>query len=1250
MTALAWSPALLVAQPCLVSYSVTANPAPLNGTYSAGQTVTFCLTVNAWNTTNANWFHGVVPIPGPGWDLSTMQPGPPPATCGTSGGTWGWYASCTGTAITAIGTVGPGFFFDLDNNGNPGNNFGDYCLGASYWQFCWTITVDNGVDCVNGADLGMGVNTYGDSETGSWGSSGCTGDPVPASPAAVALCCSAEAGNDAVIAFCETGAPVDLFPLLGPSAQPGGSWTGPLGGFNGTLDPATAPPGAYSYDVLGPNGNCSDQATVTVTIGQQPQAGTGAQFSACSSDVPFDLLPLLVNADGGGTWSGPGALQGGFFDPAGGTPGTYTYTLTAAAPCTTASSEVDVLVSASVYAGVDGYIAVCDTFPVFDMFLQLAGQPDPNGTWTDPNGNPHSASFDPATDVGGMYTYTVDAVAPCAADSSTLTVVVDPQPDAGTGVTINVCSSDAAFTLFNLLGGVPQTGGTWTDPNGNLTNDIFTPGTSPDGDYTYTVGIGPPCGTDESIVTVTTSPAVDAGTDAAVNLCAAGGTTDLFPLLGPAAQGGGTWTGPGNQAFSGTYDPAFDGSGAYTYTVTATGACSAADAVVTVTEVNQPDAGLDATVDLCTDALATDLFSQLGGTPDAGGSWTDPLNQVCTGVIDPGTATSGTYTYTVSAPAPCVTATAVVDVVLVAPPPTGQTAALTACTTGSPVDLFTLLQGVPAGGTWSDPLGSASTGVVDPATAAAGPYTYTLQAQQPCADGIHTVDLALIPPPNAGIDGSLTVCANGAAVQLSSALGGNPVPGGGWYDAQGVAHGSTYDPVVDVPGTYQYIVAGVAPCLSDTSEVTVTESAPADAGLNASYQACENGSPFDPLLLLGGSPDVGGSWTAPNNTPVTPPLDPATAASGVYTYTVNGQAPCPAVQAELTVNVDGLPNAGTDGALQLCDYQAVTDLATVLGPGAQGGGQWTGPNGSSTTALLDPSSAATGVYSYTVQGQGACAGNSDEAVVQVSISYAPTLLADAVPASGCAPLEVLFVAQTSVPVASMTWNLGDGAVIQQNGPLQHTYQQAGLFSPTVQVIDASGCTWVLPSGVTVRALPPPVVIAQVERPVVPLDDAVVRAWTLGGGHASQLWSVNGTAVDTSAELLFRIDPAVAGNYLICVMVTDTAGCTAESCVTVLVDDVLVVHVPNAFTPNGDGVNDSFLPVLVGADTDSYSLRIFNRWGEEVFLTEELDVAWTGAMFGTGNIAPDGIYTWRLFARDAYSSDRREFFGHVLLMR
>jgi gliding motility-associated-like protein len=64
--------------------------------------------------------------------------------------------------------------------------------------------------------------------------------------------------------------------------------------------------------------------------------------------------------------------------------------------------------------------------------------------------------------------------------------------------------------------------------------------------------------------------------------------------------------------------------------------------------------------------------------------------------------------------------------------------------------------------------------------------------------------------------------------------------------------------------------------------------------------------------------------------------------------------------------------------------------------------------------------------------------------------------------------------------------------------------------------------------------------------------------------------------------------------------------------------------PNAFTPNGDGINDVFKPVFYGP-VSSYTLTIFNRWGQMIFKSRDPGKGWDGTMSGVPQ--PDDTYVW-----------------------
>ncbi len=89
-------------------------------------------------------------------------------------------------------------------------------------------------------------------------------------------------------------------------------------------------------------------------------------------------------------------------------------------------------------------------------------------------------------------------------------------------------------------------------------------------------------------------------------------------------------------------------------------------------------------------------------------------------------------------------------------------------------------------------------------------------------------------------------------------------------------------------------------------------------------------------------------------------------------------------------------------------------------------------------------------------------------------------------------------------------------------------------------------------------------------------------------------------------------------------------------------------VPNAFTPNGDSYNDQWLPLGDRVDLDRYSLRVFDRWGEEVFASADFHEPWDGSRAGT--VLPSAVYAYRIELRDALTHERKELFGFVALVR
>nr|HRO98449.1 hypothetical protein [Flavobacteriales bacterium] len=513
--------------------------------------------------------------------------------------------------------------------------------------------------------------------------------PCPDSSAVltIAVVTAPNAGTNGALTVCNDAGPQNLFNSLGGTPQAGGSWTGPGGGaHSGVLDPTVGPAGTYTYTVPGtaPCGPAS--AVVSVTIEQRPNAGTNGTAVVCSNGAPFNLFSSLGGSpQPGGSWTGPGGgAVAATYTPGSSTPGVYTYTLSGTTACASSSATVTVTQVTAPNAGIDRALVVCSDDAPFNLLSQLNGTPNAGGTWVGPNG-PHGATFNPATDPPGNYTYTVTGTAPCANATAVLNITVRIAPDAGSSAVITVCSTDASFPLFNRLGGSPDLGGTWTAPGGGAHPGTFIPGTSAAGVYTYTVVGQSPCDPATATVTVNVNIAPVAGTNASVVRCSNDAPFSLFAQLGGSPNPGGTWTGPGG-AHSGTFTPGVDQPGAYTYTVLGTAPCANATAVVTVSIVTAPNAGTNGSTTVCSNGAPFSLFALLGGTPDATGTWSGP-GGATSGTFTPGTSQAGVYTYTVAGTAPCANASATVTVSVVAAPNAGTNGSITVCSDQGPVNL-----------------------------------------------------------------------------------------------------------------------------------------------------------------------------------------------------------------------------------------------------------------------------------------------------------------------------------------------------------------------------------------------------------------------------------------------------------------------------------------------------------------------------------------------------------------------------------
>ncbi|WP_431136567.1 gliding motility-associated C-terminal domain-containing protein, partial [Psychroserpens mesophilus] len=1089
------------------------------------------------------------------------------------------------------------------------------------------------------------------------------------------------AGTDGILDLCQNDTTtVNLFDSLGGTPDTGGTWSPALTSGSGVFNPNVDSAGVYTYTVASTNTTCDDDsATVIVNFIPNPSAGTDAILNLCQNDTTtVNLFDSLGGTpDTGGTWSPALASGSGIFDPNVDSAGVYTYTVTGSnSACEDDSATVTVSFIPNASAGSDAILDLCqDDTTTVNLFDSLGGTPDTGGTWS-PALASGSGIFNPNVDSDGVYTYTVTSSNPvCENDSATVTVTFIQPPIAGTDGTIDLCQNDTTtVNLFDSLGGTPDTGGTWS-PALTSGSGIFDPNVDPPGVYSYTVNQFECNLTDSSEIIITIFQNPIAGTDGTIDLCQNDSTTvNLFDSLGGTPDTGGTWS-PALASGSGIFDPNVDPDGVYTYTVISSNpACDDDSATVTVTFIPNTSAGTDGVLNLCQDDTTTvNLFDSLGGTPDTGGTWSPALASGSS-VFNPNVDSAGVYTYTVTSTDPtCEDDSATVTVNFIPNASAGTDAILNLCQNDTTtVNLFDSLGGTPdTGGTWSPALASGS-GIFNPNVDPAGVYTYTVTSSNPvCDDNSANIIVNFIPNPSAGTDAILNLCQDDTTtVNLFDSLGGTPDTGGIWSPA--LASGSgVFNPNVDSAGMYTYTVASTNTTCDDDSATVIVNFIPnASAGTDAILNLCQNDTTTVNLFdSLGGTPDTGGIWSpalASGSDIFDPNVDPA----GVYTYTVTSTNPvCDDDSSSVIVNFIPNPSAGTDAILTLCqDDTTSVDLFDSLGGMPDTGGIWS-PALASGSGIFDPNIDPAGVYTYTVD-QAECnlADSSEITVTFVEnpditglIINIPNICAGQNLNTSLSNMDLLLDGDyvitydimgmdnfTETQTIEITNGVGNFIIPETNFSNVGLYEFILVDFYNVNTNCQADLSNVQPFTFEIfESITPE--LSENGNFFCTNENATIQNLTnniITDGSVEWYSTQNGNELLNNDYLLQDSESYYAS-------ITTDNGCSSIDRLEVIVnigpcdEDLLI---PDGFSPNGDGINDTFVINNLEELYPNFKLTIYNRNGNKLYKGDINSPRWNGTTTTSrvgGGVVPIGVYFYILEFNDGIRSKKQ---GRVYLSR
>lgn len=521
--------------------------------------------------------------------------------------------------------------------------------------------------------------------------------------------------------------------------------------------------------------------------------------------------------------------------------------------------------------------------------------------------------------------------------------------------------------------------------------------------------------------------------------------------------------------------------------------------------------------------------------------------------------------------------------------------------------------------------------------------------------------------PTATISGTRSICQNAQlpTVTFTGAAGVSPYVftyriNGGANQTVATAPGSN-TVQVNVPtsasGTFVYELVSVSDASStqcnnpQSGTATVIVNPLPLATLSGTATLCKNDP--SPVLIFTGS-----NGTAPyifnyklngvpqtittssgNSVTITVP----TTAAGNYVYELTGVTDASsttcynAQQGTARVIINELPPVDAGQDFSVCDQVAITLTATGASSYV-----WTPAitNGVPFTPVQ--------TQKYIVEGTD---GNGCKQIDSITVTVIPIPQVDFTPTVGssCAPLISDVTNLSTGNLTNCVWTLSDGTVYTGCGSQHFELTTPGCYDLTLAVSTPEGCasSRIIPDFFCVYENP----VADftiTPSTLLSVDPSATTDNTSIGG-TSFFWDFGDNSSSTAFEPSHTFPYNVPGNYLVTLYVYNADRCMDSTSRLVVVNDELVYYVPNAFTPDQDGRNEVFKPVFAaGADIYSYTMMIYDRWGEILFETHNLDVGWDG--YYMNQLMQDGLYLWKINIRHKHSDKKLELVGHLTLLK
>ncbi|MGV3609491.1 MAG: gliding motility-associated C-terminal domain-containing protein [Fluviicola sp.] len=662
----------------------------------------------------------------------------------------------------------------------------------------------------------------------------------------------------------------------------------------------------------------------------------------------------------------------------------------------------------------------------------------------------------------------------------------------------------------------------------------------------------------------------------------------------------------------------------------------------------------------CNQATGTVTVTPNGGVAPYTYLWNipgNPTTQTVTGVPP------GTYTVTVGSsnnpangqPVPSTTATVVVSNINAtfsgtstnASCPMGQNGTATANHTvaGNP-------PGITATYLWNDPAGQTTkiaTGLLP------GTYTCQVTLSNGCT-GTVTVTVGANPVAYSATS-TVVSCPGGADGTATANMA--PVVGTLSYAWNDPAAQTTQTATGLAAGSYTCTITSNIGC-TGTANVTVTEIPGMITNLQIDNpvlcHAANNGS-----LTVGvtqGTPPYSYSWDHSASTT-------ATANDlfvGMSTVTVTDANGCIVTASQTLTQPPALQITYVTPDQVICPEASTT--ISVNGVGGNGPGfnnytfTWKENGvviGTGTSIVVNPVVSGT---QYCVELTEACGSPSTDTCMRITFPTSLYPVYNPNKPYTCLPGVLAFILDTTSidnddAIDSVIVRYGNGSegVVYGNDTIHYTYTAAGIYTIDVTVISELGCiTDTSYQGIANVIANPVADFTMSANPTTFFETVVKMQDKSSPSVVKWTWDSPGSDPNNSTyqNPTFHFPEGVVATYTIQLAVETPEGCvdTVERILTVNSD--IIFYAPNAFTPDGDEFNQTWKFYVSGIDEYDFELMIFDRWGEVIWETHDVNSGWDGTYNGTP--VKEGTYTWIARVKDLYWDNLKVYNGAINLIK